>query len=82
MLKLNRKIAVSESGFVFDSSTGDSFSVNPIGIEILELLKAGKTEKEIKNTLLEEYEVSPAVLEKSISDFIQSLKSLNVLQDE
>ena len=34
-MKLKKNIATSESGFVFNPSTGDSFSLNTIGAEIL-----------------------------------------------
>jgi len=80
-MKINKKIAVSESGFVFDSSTGDSFSVNPLGIEIIELVRENKTEDEIKKILLDKYEVSVPVLEKSLSEFLGSLRNAKIIED-
>ncbi len=80
-MKINKKIAVSESGFVFDSSTGDSFSVNPIGIEIIEMIRDNKNEDEIKRELLDKYDVSVPVLEKSLSEFIGSLRNAKILED-
>ncbi len=80
-MKINKKIAVSESGFVFDSSTGDSFSVNPLGIEIIGMVRDNKTEDDIRKILSEKYEVSVPVLEKSLSDFIGSLRSAKIIED-
>ncbi len=48
-MKLKKNLALSDSGFVFDPSTGDSFSTNPIGLEIIRMLKEGKTTNDIKN---------------------------------
>jgi len=42
LIKLKNNIAVSNSGFVFNPTTGDSFSVNPIGEFMIQLLKEGK----------------------------------------
>jgi PqqD family protein of HPr-rel-A system len=81
-MKINSKIAVSESGFVFDSSTGDSYSLNPIGIEIIEMIKKGLPNDKIKSELMEKYDVSPTLLEKSCDEFIDTLKKLFIIEDE
>ena len=38
-MKLKRNIAVSESGFLFDPTSGESYSLNEQGLEILNLMK-------------------------------------------
>jgi hypothetical protein len=38
---LRKNIATSESGFIFNPATGDSFSANPVAAEILLQLKQG-----------------------------------------
>ena len=50
-MKLKKNIAISDSGFLFNPSTGDSYSVNPIGTEIIELLKEGKEDEATAETL-------------------------------
>ena len=80
-MKINKKIAVSESGFVFDSTSGDSYSLNPIAAEIMDMLKEGNTEDEIKYSLLEKYEVSTPVLEKSLSEFWGTLKNYRIISE-
>ena len=47
MMKLKKNIATSEAGLIFNPGTGDSFSVNNIGAEILSLLKENKSHEEI-----------------------------------
>lgn len=80
-MNINKKIAISESGFVFDSSSGDSFSVNPIAREILEMIKSGNSFDEIKNSILDKYEVSVAVLDHMLEDFISTSKKFKIVED-
>jgi PqqD family protein of HPr-rel-A system len=77
---INKKIAISETGFVFNPTTGDSYSMNPIATEILEMLKKDMSEEEIKNALLEKYDVSKSILQKSYDEFIDALKKLNIIE--
>lgn len=77
---INKKIAISETGFVFNPATGDSYSMNPIATEILEMIKKDMSEEEIKNILLEKYDVSKSVLQKSYDEFIGTLKKLNIIE--
>jgi hypothetical protein len=81
-MKLRRNIATSESGFVFNPTNGDSFSTNPVGTEILFLLKEGMSFKEIKETLVSRYDSEPSVIEKDIDDFSLALKGFNLLEHE
>jgi len=73
-MRLKKNIAVSESGFVFDPNTGDSFSLNRIGLEIIEMLKQGKPDSEIIPGLLDKYEIDGSSLDKYYYDFIAMLQ--------
>ena len=80
-MKINKKIALSESGFVFDPTSGDSFSLNPIAVEILNMIKEEKTEEEIKTKIKEEYDVSNVILEKSVDEFLETLKEYGIVSE-
>ena len=79
-MKVNKNIAVSESGFLFDSMSGDSFSLNPIAAEILELIREQKSIDDIKRILLNKYEVTPTMLDKTIYEYVFTLKKLNIVK--
>ncbi len=81
-MKINENLAISESGFLFNPSTGESFTVNPIGAEIIERLKEDKTEEEILNELLNIYEVDKKSLQKDLLDFSQILKHYQLLEQD
>lgn len=79
-MRLKKNIATSESGFIFNPSTGDSFSSNPIAADILLQLKDGATTQEVKNNILEKYEVEPSQLERDWDDFAAQLREGNLLE--
>jgi Coenzyme PQQ synthesis protein D (PqqD) len=79
-MKLAKNIAVSETGFLFNPSTGDSYACNTIAADIINLLKEGKEENEIRSFLTSKYEVSEIELEKDLQDFKMQLKESNLLQ--
>ena len=56
-MRLKRNIAISESGFLFDPATGESYSLNVQGIEMLNMLKENKSPAEITDYFIAEYEV-------------------------
>jgi len=79
-MKLRKSIAISENGFVFNASRGESFTTNPIGAFILELIKEGKNEDEIQAAVLEKYAIDQATCEKDIYDFIKVLQQHNLME--
>jgi PqqD family protein of HPr-rel-A system len=75
-------VAISETGFVFDAETGDSYSLNPLGLSIVEMIKNRMSVEDIKERLAKEYEVTPETLDKSLDDFIWSLRGFNIIENE
>ena len=51
-----RQLAINDSGFVFDPTTGHTYSVNGTGLQILEGLKQGLTVSDLAARLQETYE--------------------------
>ncbi|MFQ5448485.1 MAG: PqqD family protein [Saprospiraceae bacterium] len=78
-MKLKQNIAVSESGFVFNATLGDSFTTNPIGVFIFNQLKEGKTEAQIVKQVTTNYEVDNSTCEKDVYDFLNMLKQYNLV---
>jgi hypothetical protein len=81
-MKLKRNIAVSESGFLFDPTGGESYSLNEQGLEILNLLKERKSSEEITAYMTETYDIAPDDFEKYYFDFIGMLRQFKLLEDE
>ncbi len=76
---IKKNIATNEFGFVFNPSTGDSFSSNPVAAEIIQWMKDNHSLNEIKKMLLDRYEVDKMTIEKDVDEFVGLLKENNLL---
>ncbi|MES2132290.1 MAG: PqqD family protein [Bacteroidota bacterium] len=79
-MKIKKNIALSDTGFVFDPSTGNSFTTNPIGMDIIKLLKEEKNGSEIKEAILHIYETDDVTFEKDYYDFVNMLHKLKITE--
>jgi len=73
------QLALNDEGFIFNPSTGESFTVNGTGLFIINLLKQDKSPEEIAQALNEEYLDIPDSVERDIIDFIAHLKTFRLL---
>jgi len=78
MSKLN-SLAISDNGFIFKPSTGESFTTNEIGLLIINLLKAGKTADEIIHEVTEEFDVDTISAGRDLYEYLDFLKRENML---
>jgi PqqD family protein of HPr-rel-A system len=80
-MKLKKNIATSEAGLIFNPATGDSFSVNETGREILTTLRENISVEELISRLTGKYDVENVQMEKDIEDFITMLHEYNLIED-
>ncbi len=81
-MQIKRNIALSDSGFIFDPSTGDSFSTNPIGLEIIKMLKEGKANEEVKALIVKQYMTDEATFERDLYDFVNMISKLKLSEND
>ena len=72
-------LAVSDSGFLFLSSTGETFTLNEIGKEVFKLLQAGDQFASIEKKILNEYDVERPTFERDFDDFLNQLNSFKLI---
>jgi hypothetical protein len=82
VMKIKKNIAVSENGFIFNPSSGESFSANPLGLEILNLLRKGQEKESILKTLGDTYHADEAILERDLNDFIETIRQYHLFDHE
>ncbi len=75
MMNLTRlaRLAISEEGFAFDPTTGESFALNQTGLTVLRGLLCGQPQAEIIETLANEFDRAPREVERDCMDFINHL---------
>ncbi|HEX2975761.1 MAG TPA: PqqD family protein [Bacteroidales bacterium] len=78
-MKLRKNIAVSENGLIFNPATGDSFSVNGTGIDILSCLREDKPYEEIIFLISSKYDAERFQVEKDLDDFVSLLNDYNLI---
>lgn len=79
-MKINRNLAISENGFVFNPTTGDSFSVNELGSLIINEIKAGKPKNEIIETIAQEYKAEKSTIEKDFNEYLNVLNNHQLIE--
>ena len=80
-MQIKGNIALSENGFVFNPTTGDSFTMNNTGKEVLMLIKEGKNLSQITELMLEKYDADKITIERYISDFLNDLSVNNLMEE-
>jgi hypothetical protein len=82
-MNISEEIKISDNGFVFNAKTGDSFNLNPFGLELIKLVAANTDFDEIKNSILSRYDIDDISFEKDFFEFCNLLKHHQLLiQDD
>ncbi len=79
-MRLKENIAISESGFLFNPNTGESYSLNPTGREILRMISEGKERDEIFRIIQDAYSVSAQSLHRYLDDFLVLLQRFELIE--
>lgn len=82
MMKIRTNIALSESGFIFNPNTGESFTLNPVGQELFGLFRDGKKYEEIKDHFLNNFDVEESIFDKDYEDFVHMLNSYQMIEPD
>lgn len=69
-----KQLAISESGFIFDPSTGHSYTANTTGAFILKQFALDKNESEIIEAIINEYEVDEVQVRQDLKSFEQEIQ--------
>jgi hypothetical protein len=81
-MNIKKNVAISESGYIFNPSTGESYTINPIGIEIFNLLKENKKYEEICKIILAKYNTDEDTFEKDYTDFVGILQQHQLIEND
>lgn len=73
MSKLS-SLAVSDNGFIFKPSTGESYTTNEIGLFIINLLRADKSGEEIIDSIMNDFDVDKISAGRDMYEFLDFLK--------
>jgi hypothetical protein len=78
-MKIPEEVKISDNGFVFNSKTGDSFSLNPFGLELIKNIQEEKDLESLKKEITEKYDVDDLTFEKDFYEFCALLKHHQII---
>ncbi|PKP53676.1 MAG: HPr-rel-A system PqqD family protein [Bacteroidetes bacterium HGW-Bacteroidetes-1] len=81
-MKIKNNIAVSDNGFVFNPGSGESFTVNPVGLVMLNMLRKGLSQSKIVATIIEEYNIDASSVERDLNDFKEMMRQYRLMQHD
>ena len=81
-MKITGEIKISDNGFVFNSRTGDSFNLNPFGLELMKYIEAENDFDQIKEQILEKYDIDDLSFEKDFYEFCALLKHHQIISQD
>lgn len=79
-MEINKNIAVSDNGFLFNPATGESYNLNETGTELLKLIKENTPFEEISKIFLNKYETTAISFEKDFQDFVEILEQYKLTE--
>lgn len=71
--KLLQQLSISDNGFVFDPITGQSFTVNETGVELLRLFQQESNIEVVVRQQCKKYKADSREIERDILDFTSNL---------
>ncbi len=80
-IKIKPDIAISETGLIFNPRTGESFTINPVGMDLIKLIRQGRSPEEIKKIMLDDYDTDAENFDKDYSEFLLLLRGYNLLEE-
>ena len=78
-MKIAAEVKISDNGFVFNSKTGDSFSLNPLGLELIKYVQQERDFDEIKKEIFGKYDIDELTFEKDFYEFCALLKHHQII---
>lgn len=81
-MKMKSNIAISDTGLLFNPSTGESFTLNPIGSDIIRMMRDGKSRDAITQETLQKYHTDENTFERDFNDFLNQLQQNYLLEEE
>lgn len=71
---------LSGESVILNLKSGVYYGLNPVGAKIWELIQEPKTVREVRDTILTEYEVEPEQCDRDILTLVQQLAEVGLIE--
>lgn len=69
---------ISNDGFAFNTTTGESYTLNGCARLILHRLRSGEPQEQIVDAIASEFGIAQSRVERDVTDFLQQLRLLGL----
>jgi hypothetical protein len=80
-MNIKQNIAVSGAGMIFNPNTGETYTVNPIGAEIISRIKEGQSLNEMSEKIIAKYSVEKSTFQNDYEDFVNLMRNFSLIED-
>lgn len=75
-------LALNDNGFLFDATTGHTYTLNETGTFVLKRMIARREKADLLADLAAQYDISCAVAARDLEQFLMRLRSMGILDEE
>lgn len=76
---MHNNLALSENGFLFDTRTGNTYSLNRTGTFLLRRLIDGFARDELAACMIDRFDVEPDMASHDVEQFLFLLRDLRII---
>jgi hypothetical protein len=69
-----KRLALSDSGFVFDPVTGKSYTVNDTGFWLIKQLQKNSNLDALQTQIMREFDGDVKIIERNVMEFLEQIK--------
>ena len=73
-----RTLTVTQDGFAFNQTTGETYTLNRCGRLVIKRLQQGENRQQIIHFLSGEFGIAQSAVERDLADFFQQLNGLGL----
>ena len=81
-MNISKDLYFSEKGFLFDPSTGLTYTLNKTGAFIFQQLQQGLDDTKITEVLVSGFGIDPKMARDDLRDFIQQINDLGLATEQ
>jgi len=78
-MSILQSLTVSNDGFAFNTTTGESYTLNRCARIVLHRLRGNETQEQIVQAIASEFGIAQSIVERDVADFFQQLRTLGLV---
>lgn len=77
-----KSLMINEEGFAFDPRSGNTYSINPSGLLVINCIKAGASTDQIIEQLTKQFEVDERTASRDLEAFLNVMSRYKLAERE